>query len=287
MSDTRMLSVVGFASGSPLSMIVMSRVAKEHNLLGIVMPQADKKRFEVLQRLFRRVRNPFREIGIPLLGENQLRGMNADILLVATFPRILSRATLACARIGRLNVHAAPLPRHRGPHPIFWTYMDDDSHAGVTIHWMDAGIDTGEIAAISTLPLDRGRPSRELYFDLAERAATLVSSVLTQIAHGAPPRTPQATEGESYQSAKDTAEATVPFATWPSERTWHVLRGLGDQFSGLVRDSTGARLAHGQATAYRLTNDVRPGAVELSASGFELHCHDGIVSVDRHEPAGT
>jgi len=284
-SGAHQLSVIGFASGSPLSQIVLSRVAREHRLLGIVIPDHKRRRLDVLRRLVRRTQDPLRAIGVPLLEESRLNGMKADVLVVASFPRILSSATLACPRVGGLNVHTAPLPRHRGPDPIFWTYMADDRDAGVTVHWMDAGIDTGEIAAMRTIALARGRPSRELYFDLAERAAGLVSTVLAEIAQGAPPRSPQSAEGQSYQSAKDFAAAQVPFADWPSERTWHVLHGLGDQFSGLVHDRAGARLAHGQASGYRLTNDVRPGDVEITAAGFDLHCRDGIVSVDRRKAA--
>jgi methionyl-tRNA formyltransferase len=161
--------------------------------------------------------------------------------------------------------------------------MHDDAQAGVTIHWMDPGIDTGDIVAMSTFPLARGRASRELYFDLAGRAADLVSQVLADVAAGAAPRKAQSPDGASYQSAKDIARAFVPFADWPSERVWHVLRGLGDQFTGLVRDPGGARLPHGQATGYQLADDVRRGDIDILPSGFALHCRDGIVSLERRE----
>ena len=270
----RPVSIVGFGSGSPLSRIVLSRVAREHLLLGIVVPSR-RRSLDFLQRL--RGRSPFRDIRAPILREDRLEGLNPDLFLVASYPRILSPATLARARLGGLNVHTAPLPRHRGPDPIFWTYMDDDSEAGVTVHWMDAGIDTGPIGAMHTIALARGRPSRELYFELAEQAAELVSKVLAQIARGTLPRLPQPRETASYQSAKAHAAANVPFGTWPSERVWHVLRGLGDQFSGLVRDPSGVPLLHGQATTFQLTDAVRPGQIDITATGYGLHCCDGIV----------
>ncbi len=280
MTAPRTLSIVGFGSGSPLSRIVLARVAREHRLLGIVAPTPRRGRLDFLRR---RAPHPFRELGAPLLREDQLTGLRPDLLLVASYPRILPAATLALAQLGGLNVHTAPLPRHRGPDPIFWTYMDDDAEAGVTIHWMDSGIDTGAIAALRALPLVRGRPSRELYFELAETAAGLVSDVLAQIAQGAPPRLPQSREGASYQSAKQQAAAHIPFGQWPSERVWHVLHGLGDQFSGLVRDGAGAPLPHGQATGYRLTDAVRPGEMDRTETGYDLHCRDGIVSLARRE----
>jgi methionyl-tRNA formyltransferase len=158
--------------------------------------------------------------------------------------------------------------------------MDDDANSGVTVHWMDDGIDTGPIAAAKAIPLARGRPSRELYFDLGKRAAELVSNVLAQVGRGESSRSPQSTDDASYESGKAAAAAQIPFASWASERTWHVLRGLGDQFSGLICNAAGRRLAHGQATSYRLTRDARPGSIESTAAGFNLYCRDGIVAVE-------
>jgi len=279
------LSVIGFGSGSPLSQIVLSRVAQEHRLLGIVAPASARGRLDWLRRLLGRSPSPFRDIGVPILREEQVGPLRPDLLLVASYPRILPAALLASARLGGLNVHTAPLPRHRGPDPIFWTYMDNDAEAGVTVHWMDDGIDTGEIAAMHTLPLVRGRPSRDLYFELAETAAGLVSNVLAQIAQGVQPRLAQPGAGASYQSARQRMAAHIPFGEWPSERVWHVLHGLGDQFSGLVHDQAGARLPHGQAQSYRLTDEARPGRLDITAIGYDLHCGDGIVSVTRKEVA--
>ena len=280
MKVSRPLSVIGFGTGSPLSRVVLSRVAREHRLLGIVAPRRGG-RLDFFRRMMGRLRDPLADIGAPILREDQLPTLKADLILVASFPRILSSSVLALPSLGGLNVHTAPLPRHRGPDPIFWTYMDDDAEAGVTIHWMDTRIDTGAVAAVRTMRLARGRPSRELYFELAENAADLVSDVLAQITQGMLPRVPQSREGASYQSARQQADAQVPFGEWPSERVWHVLRGLGDQFSGLVRDPAGVRLSHGQAMGYRLTEIVRPGAVEIKESVYDLHCRDGIVSLAR------
>lgn len=283
MSRPPHLSVIGFGSGSPLSQIVLSRVAREHRLLAIAVPARTEARFDLVRRRLGRGRHPLDGLGAPLIDVSQVTRLSADILVVASFPLVLPPAMLARATIGALNVHTSLLPRHRGPNPIFWTYMDDDANSGVTVHWMDAGIDTGPIAAVRAIPVVRGRPSRELYFELGEHGAELVSGVLVQIIQGESRCSPQPSDGASYQSAKATAAAQIPFATWSSERTWHVLRGLGDQFSGLVRDATGTRLPHGQATGYSLTGDARPGTIEVTAAGFEIHCRDGIVAAARRK----
>ena len=186
---------------------------------------------------------------------------------------------MPAARIGALNMHASALPRHRGVDGIFGTYWDDDRDAAMTIHWIDERIDAGDIAAQKSLPLARGRPSRELYMELAAIGAEMLSEVLEQVSRGQIPRQPQDESRASYQSAADIAGARIPFAQWPAERVWHVLSGLGDQRSGLVANAAGQPLAHGRATHYRLAEAVEPGRISVSPAGFELHCRDGIVTL--------
>jgi methionyl-tRNA formyltransferase len=175
------------------------------------------------------------------------------------------------------------LPRHRGPDPIFWTYWDDDRDAGVTIHWMNGRIDGGDIAAQEAVPLKRGMASRELYGQLTTRGVELLSGVLRQVAMGDSPRRPQDDAKATCRSAADVAQARIPFGLWPAERVWHVLSGLGDQFHHLLDGPTGGPIAHSRASHYRVTGEIEPGHVAVLDFGYELHCCDGIVTVDRQD----
>jgi methionyl-tRNA formyltransferase len=274
------LNIVGFASGSPLSQMAMARLAKDHRLAAIVGPPSPKTPLRRLRHAWRGSSNPLAGLGAPLIDAREVERYKPDVIVVASFPRIIPAATLVVARIGALNMHASALPRHRGVDPIFWTYWDDDSEAAMSIHWINERIDAGDIAAQASLPLARGRPSRELYMDLVRIGVELLAGVLEQISRGDIPREPQDETRATYQSAADIARARIPFAQWSAERVWHVLSGLGDQRSGLVADASGRTLASGRATHYRNTSDVEPGRIAVSDKNFELHCSDGVVSVE-------
>src|SRR5947207_4803135 len=77
-----------------------------------------------------------------------------DLICIASFPRIVPPSILARAAHGGLNVHAALLPKHRGPDPLFWTFFDFDEVTGVTVHWIDAGVDSGDSVAQRAWPPD-------------------------------------------------------------------------------------------------------------------------------------
>jgi len=274
------LTVVGFASGSPQSHAAMAHIASECRLAAIVMPP-ERGGLRKMRRLFGRTANQLAQLGAPLIALTEVERFRPDIIVVASFPQIIPSGTLAAARLGALNVHMSLLPRHRGPDPIFWTYWDDDSEAGVTIHWMSQRIDAGDIVAQKSLPLERGRASRDLYMQLTSCGAELLANVLAQIASGGAPSWPQDETQATYESAADIAGARVPFAKWSAERVWHVLSGLGDQRSGLIADSSGRQLAHGRAAHYRITGDSEPGRITVIDTGYTLHCRDGTVSVER------
>ena len=156
------LRVVGFASGSPQSQAAMARVAREHQLLAIVMPKPRRVLRRFVSRALGGAINPLARLGAPIVHEFDLSQFRPDIIVVASFPRILPAAAIASARLGGLNLHLSLLPRHRGIDPIFSTYWDNDCDAGVTVHWMNEDIDGGDIAEQKALPLARGWPSREL-----------------------------------------------------------------------------------------------------------------------------
>ena len=275
------LTIVGFASGSPLSQMAMARIARDHRLAAIVGPPAPGGVLRKLARSLRRRKNPLAALGVPLIEAGEVGRHKPDVIVVASFPRIIPASVLATARVGALNMHASALPRHRGVDGIFGTYWDDDREAAMTIHWINDRVDAGDIAAQKSIPLARGRPSRELYMELAAIGVELLSGVLRQVSAGQLPRQQQDESRATYQSAAYIARARIPLAQWPAERVWHVLSGLGDQRSGLVADGAGQPLMHGRAMHYRLAPDVEPGRVAAAGAGFELHCSDGIVTVER------
>ena len=220
-------------------------------------------------------------LSAPLIDFAEAAKFRPDVFVVASFPKIIPAEILAAARLGAVNMHLSLLPRHRGPDPLFWTYWQDDRDAGTTIHWMTERIDAGDVIVQQAMPLERGMPSRAAYMRLTALGVDLLSDALARLGDGSAPRTPQNDALATYESAADIAAARIPFASWPAERVWHVLSGLGDQFTGLVVDPlNGKRLAHGRAVGYRLTKDCEPGRVTTTAAGYELHCSDGIVAVD-------
>jgi methionyl-tRNA formyltransferase len=91
-----------------------------------------------------------------------LKKLCPDYLLSIHFPLILPQEILEIPTVGALNLHPAFLPWNRGWHTPSWAIMDGTPF-GATLHWIDAGLDTGPIALqkrVAILPSDT---AHELY----------------------------------------------------------------------------------------------------------------------------
>jgi methionyl-tRNA formyltransferase len=74
-----------------------------------------------------------------------LAALRPDMMVVAAYGKILPREVLSLAPLGCYNVHASLLPAYRGAAPIQWAIINGEDHTAVTVHFVDEGIDTGDI----------------------------------------------------------------------------------------------------------------------------------------------
>src|SRR5438094_7025562 len=76
---------------------------------------------------------------------DQIRALAPDVIVVMAYGQILPRAVLDIPKIASLNLHASLLPRWRGAAPIQAAIAAGDHETGVTVIYMDEGLDTGDI----------------------------------------------------------------------------------------------------------------------------------------------
>lgn len=85
--------------------------------------------------------------------QSWIGAMRPDLLVSIAFDQILRQSLRGRARLGALNFHAGKLPFYRGRNVINWAIINGETEIGLTGHWMDDGIDTGDIVLQRTLPI--------------------------------------------------------------------------------------------------------------------------------------
>lgn len=136
--------------------------------------------------------------------QERFRDLFADLAVVAAYGLILPKAILETPAKGCVNVHASLLPRWRGAAPIQRAILAGDEVTGVTIMQMDEGLDTGPMLLRHELNI-RGKNAGEVTEELSFLGARMLTDWLE---HPTPPVS-QPTDGATYASKIDKAEARL------------------------------------------------------------------------------
>jgi len=213
--------------------------------------------------------------------------LNADAAIVAAYGLILPQAVLDAPRHGCLNVHASLLPRWRGAAPIQRAILAGDRESGVTIMQMEAGLDTGPILLMRSLPLPPDVTAPWLHDRLAEQGAGMIVEAVEKLADGTLVPQTQPDEGAVYAAKLTRDEARIDWRLsavqierqvralnpWPG--VWFDLGGervkvlaaiieTGRGQPGTVLD-TGLRIACGEGSL-RPVKVQRPGKAPMDAA---------------------
>lgn len=108
----------------------------------------------------------------------KLHDLKPDLVIVAAYGRILPKAFLDIPGFGCINVHPSLLPKYRGASPIQNALLNGETETGVSIMLMDAGMDTGDILAQKSLPVDPNDTTATLEEKLAIEAVPLLMETI-------------------------------------------------------------------------------------------------------------
>jgi Methionyl-tRNA formyltransferase len=121
-----------------------------------------------------------------------------DVIVVMAYGQILPRSVLEIPRIACLNLHASLLPRHRGAAPIQAAIVAGDRETGITVMYMDEGLDTGDLLLEKRLEIAPNETGGSLHNRLAEIAPAALQEALSQLKEGIAPRKPQDSSLATY-----------------------------------------------------------------------------------------
>jgi methionyl-tRNA formyltransferase len=121
----------------------------------------------------------------------QLKYLKPDLIVVAAYGQILTKEILDLPKYGCLNIHASLLPKYRGASPIHAAIAAGEKQSGVTIMWMDEGLDTGDILLQETVTLRRHETAESLHDRLAKIGADGLLKAIPLVETGNAPRIKQ------------------------------------------------------------------------------------------------
>jgi len=114
----------------------------------------------------------------------RIKSISPELIVVAGFSQILRKEVLNIPSKRGINVHPSLLPKYRGPIPCYWVIKNNERVTGVTVHYLNEGIDSGDILLQREVHVDRGESHQSLERRLSHIGAGLLLEALDQIRTG-------------------------------------------------------------------------------------------------------
>lgn len=141
---------------------------------------------------------------------NIFEELNPDLFILCWWPYIIREPLITLPRHGCLNFHPSLLPYNRGKHYNFWALVEE-APFGVTLHFVDEGVDTGDIAFQSLVETTWEDTGETLYYKAQDAIIRLFKENFQRIMAGDIPKLPQNPKEGSFHKARELDPASEIF----------------------------------------------------------------------------
>ncbi len=205
-----------------------------------------------------------------------------DLIVTCAYGQIIPKEVLDLPKYGCINVHASILPKYRGAAPIQWAIINGDKETGVTIMYMDEGMDTGDIISISKIAISSEDNVGTMHDKLSILGAKALEKDLKSILDGSVMRTKQ---GENWTLApmikredehldfndygKNIINKIRAFNPWPLANT--------------LIDNKEIKIIEAEFKNEKID---KVGSIIIDKEKMGISCLDGIVYLKKVKPFG-
>ncbi len=211
--------------------------------------------------------------------------LNADLAVLAYVTQIVPQAVFEVPRLGSICFHPSLLPKYRGGSAIPWQIIKGETETGVSVFWVDPGIDTGPLLVQKTATIGPEDNAATLYFNkLFPIGVDAVVESVELIAHSKAPRLVQDESKATYDPLCRDEHAAIDWSC-PVEDVYNRIRGC-DPNPGAFTTINGAKVRLFDAKL--VEGRFRVGVIEdISADGLLIGATGGAVRIKRVRGEGA
>lgn len=216
-----------------------------------------------------------------------LKDRQADLAVVCSYGQLLKKNILfETFRCGCINIHASLLESYRGAAPINRVIMDGRSEAGVTIMYMDEGLDTGDMMIRAATPISDEDTFGTLSERLSDMGGELAVKAIAMIAEGTAPRTPQDDALSNYAEKILKEDKHVSFDR-PARTVFNHIRGMNPSpaaectFAGKTVKLFDCEISEETGSAFPAGT-----VVKNDKKGIYVQCSEGVLLLRSLKPEG-
>lgn len=218
---------------------------------------------------------------------DEFAALNADLAILAFVTQIVPRQVFSVPRLGSICFHPSLLPKYRGASAINWALIRGETVTGLTLFWVDEGIDTGPILLQKEVKVGPDDTTGSLYFNkIFSLGVDAIGEAVDLIEAGTPPRMVQDESMATYDPPCGDQHAEIAWSR-PAVQVYNLIRGCDPQpgartaWQGRVLRIFDARLQLGSPST--------PGGqiVGIGAEDIAIALNGGTLTVKRMRGEGA
>jgi len=211
----------------------------------------------------------------------QMKKLGPDLAILAFVTDIVPGRVLELPQLGSICYHPSLLPKHRGASAINWAVIDGDTKTGLTIFWVDEGIDTGDILLQKEIDIGPDETTGAVYFNkLYPLGIEAIAEAVDLIAAGKAPRIPQDHSQATYEPPCDEKVAGLNWH-YPGRAVYNFIRGCDPQ-PGATTRIRGEKVKLFDAAFKPQAHAAAPGEIlEVASDGLTVAVQEGAVVIKR------
>lgn len=270
--------------GTPdFSVPILEALIKNYKVVAVVT-QPDKKVGREGKIVFSPVKKKAIENNIVVIQPDDLKEqyneiieLEPDMIVTCAYGKILPKVILDYPKYGCINVHASLLPKYRGGAPIHRAIMNGDKVTGITIMYMDIGMDSGDIISQKEIDIKNTDTTEILHDELSKMGAQLLIDTMPLIFEGKNNRIKQEESLVTYAPIITREDERIDFSKTALE-IYNKIRGL-NSFPGAYFLLDGKRVKvydsyiKNEYYAERLDGEI----VSVSKDGIEVKVSNGVI----------
>ena len=215
----------------------------------------------------------------------EIINLNPDIIITCAYGQIVPEIILNNPKYGCINVHASLLPKLRGGAPIHKAIIEGYDKTGITIMYMDKGMDTGDMISKKEVIIENNDTAESLHDKLQEISAPLLLETLPLIISGTNKREKQNNEEATYAYNVSREEEYVDFNK-TSKEIYNQIRGL-NSWPGAYSTLDNENIKLWMSKICNNTYDKTPGTiVNIDKEGIEVVTKDKSILITELQVPG-
>jgi methionyl-tRNA formyltransferase len=210
--------------------------------------------------------------------------LKADLGVLAFVTDIIPPRVFNAPRLGSICYHPSILPRYRGSSAINWAVINGEAQTGLTIFWVDQGIDTGDIILQKNVEIGPAETTGEVYFNkLYPLGVAALLEAVERIAKGPTTRIPQDHSKATYDPPCDERVAGLDWSK-AGHQVFNFIRGCDPQ-PGATTTFRGEKVKLYNAKYLRYQPDAEPRPpreiIEVTDKGIKVAVDGGVIHITR------